>query len=189
VIVLGTDEAPDYLMNNSHKNHFELFGLPIKFAIDMNLLDQNYRKLQSAVHPDRFAAAPSSGRLRSMQLATQANEAYRTLKNPTARARYLLQINGVDTQEESNTAMPTDFLMLQMEWREAIEDARAACDIAALDKLLNEMRLAVKNLQENLRVDLDEKKVYAQAAKTVRKLSFIDKARDDIEQIIVLLED
>ena len=85
--------------------------------------------------------------------------------------------------------MPTDFLMLQMEWREAIEDARAACDIAALDKLLNEMRLAVKNLQENLRVDLDEKKVYAQAAKTVRKLSFIDKARNDIEQIIVLLED
>jgi len=176
-------------MNNSHKNHFEIFGLPIKFAIDMNLLDQNYRKLQSEVHPDRFAAALSSERLHSMQLATQANEAYRALKDPTTRARYLLQINGVDTQEESNTAMPVDFLMLQMKWREAIDDARAARDISALDKLKKELQQETKKLHGHLHIYLDEEHAHDQAAKVVRELSFIDKLRNDIEQAITLLED
>lgn len=155
----------------------------------MHVLDQNYRKLQSEVHPDRFAAAPSPERLRSLQLATQANEAYRTLKDPAARARYLLQINAVDTQEESNTAMPADFLILQMEWRETIEDARAARDIAALEKLLLETQQKSKQLQESLRRALDEEKQFAQAAETVRKLRFLDKVRSDIEQVIITLEE
>ena len=176
-------------MHDFKQNHFELFGLPVRFAVDLGVLDQRYRRLQSEVHPDRFAAAPSSERLRSMQWATQANEAYRTLKDPAARARYLLQINGVDTQEESNTAMPAEFLMLQMEWREAIEEARAERDIDALEKLLIEMRLEARNLQEDLRIALDEKQTHAQAAEAVRKLSFIDKVRGDIEHAIVALEE
>ncbi|HZV97817.1 MAG TPA: Fe-S protein assembly co-chaperone HscB [Methylophilaceae bacterium] len=172
-----------------HQNHFELFSLPVQYAINMEALDQNYRKLQSEVHPDRFAAAPSTDRMRSLQLATLANEAYRTLKNPTARARYLLHINGIDTQEESNTAMPPDFLMMQMEWREAIDDARADGDIKALEMLLKKMQQEAKGLQENLRAALDDNKQLSEAAEAVRKLSFIDKVRGDIEQTIIKLED
>ena len=44
-------------MLDIHQNHFELFDLPTSFAIDRTLLDQSYRKVQSEVHPDRFAAA------------------------------------------------------------------------------------------------------------------------------------
>lgn len=171
------------------KNYFDLLGLPTQFAIDLSTLDQNYRKLQSEVHPDRFVTAPTSERLRSMQLATQANEAYRTLKAPTARARYLLQINGVDTQEESNTAMPADFLMLQMGWREAIEDARAAHDIPALDKLKDELWQEAKKMHGHLHIYLDEEHTRDQAVKVVRELSFIDKLHDNIEQTITSLED
>ena len=60
-----------------------------------------------------------------MQWATRANEAYQTLKKPLKRAAYLCELNGVDLQTESNTAMPPDFLMQQMEWREALDDAQA----------------------------------------------------------------
>ena len=177
------------MLPDLHQNHYELFGLPLQFAINLDTLDQNYRRLQSEVHPDRFAAAPAADRMRSMQLATQANEAYRILKNPTARARYLLHINGIDTQEESNTTMPAEFLMLQMEWREAIEDARAERDISALERLLKKTQQEAKSLQENLRIALDENKELTQAAEAVRKLSFIDKVRGDIEQAIIKLED
>ena len=176
-------------MQDSRRNHFELFNLPAQFAIDLNTLDQHYKQLQSEVHPDRFAAAPASERLRSMQLATEANEAYRILKNPTARARYLLHINGIDTQEESNTAMPAEFLMLQMEWREAIEEASAERDITALETLLRKTQLETKSLQHDLQAHLDHNNQLAQAAEAVRKLSFIDKVRGDIQQAIAKLED
>ena len=171
------------------RNYFELLGLTPQFAIDLSQLDANYRKLQSEVHPDRFVASSPSDRLQSMQIATQANEAYSTLKHPTTRARYLLQLQGIETLEESNTAMPTDFLMLQMEWREAAEDAKADRDISALDNLLMTMNAEAKILVQQLTAALDQDKQPTQAAELVRKLSFIDKLRADVGQTIENLED
>ncbi len=177
------------MSHHTTHNHFQLFDLPVQFDLDLDQLNQRYRKVQSEVHPDRFAAASAAERLKSMQLATLANEAYQTLKQPTARARYLLQLQGIDTQEESNTAMPTDFLMLQMEWREALEEAVDNSDIAALDKLLLEMRKTARQLEQTLQQQLDHDRALEQAAGTVRKLSFIDKAQADVEQAIARLED
>ena len=99
------------------RNHFELLGLPVAFALDPARLESGYRELQGAVHPDRFAAASDAERRIAMQWATHANEAYRTLRDPLERARYLLRLRGFDTEEETNTSMPPDFLMQQMEWR------------------------------------------------------------------------
>ena len=177
------------MSHHTTHNHFQLFDLPVQFDLDLDQLNQRYRKVQSEVHPDRFAAASAAERLKSMQLATLANEAYQTLKQPTARARYLLQLQGIDTQEETNTAMPTDFLMLQMEWREALEEAVDNSDIAALDKLLLEMRKTARQLEQTLQQQLDHERALQQAAGTVRKLSFIDKAQADVEQAIARLED
>jgi molecular chaperone HscB len=169
------------------RNYFELMGLPTQFEIDLTLLDKHYRTLQSEVHPDRFVTASANERMQSMQVATQANEAYQTLKNTTARARYLLQLNGVETLEESNTTMPADFLMLQMEWREAIDDANAAKDVSALDALLIEIKQMAKVLSQNLTGQFAEK-AYTQASESVRKLSFIDKISADINRAIEQLE-
>jgi len=176
-------------MLDIHQNHFELFDLPTSFAIDRAQLDQSYRKLQSEVHPDRFAAGSSSERLRSMQWATHANEAYQTLKSPVARARYLLHLHGIDTQEETNTAMPAEFLMQQMEWREAIDEARTALDISSLEKLLLEMNRESASQESELHVAIDEQHDYSRAAGIVRKLRFLDKVRDEIQQAILALED
>src|SRR5260221_14673147 len=85
-------------------NYFELFGLPRRFAIDAAQLAAAYREIQSKVHPDRFASASDAERRRSMQWATFTNEAYRTLREPLGRARYIVNLNGVDTAEETNTA-------------------------------------------------------------------------------------
>jgi molecular chaperone HscB len=175
-------------MFDIHRNHFELFGLPQCFELDQAQLDQHYRRLQSEVHPDRFAAASSAERLHSMQLATHVNDAYQTLKSPLARARYLLCLQGVDTEEHTNTAMPADFLMQQMEWREAIEEASAASDVAALDELLRELRHEGAALEQVLHAALDQGRDYALAAESVRKLRFLDKVRDEIERAIEALE-
>ena len=174
-------------MDLLQRNYFELLGLPTQFDIDLTLLDKHYRKLQSEVHPDRFVTASANERMQSMQIATQANEAYQILKNSTARARYLLQLNDIETLEESNTAMPADFLMLQMEWREAIDDANDAKDISALDALLIKIKQMAKALSQNLSRQFAEK-AFTEASESVRKLSFIDKISADINRAIEQLE-
>lgn len=169
-------------------NHFELFGLSPKFNIELATLESNFRKIQSESHPDRFVSASSAEKLQSMQLATLANEAYQILKNPANRAKYLLELQGIVAISETNTAMPLDFLMQQMEWRESLEDAKAAKDINALENLLREMQQEAKLLQSEIAVLIDQKQDYTSATDATRKLIFIDKVVADINKAIEQLE-
>ena len=169
-------------------NYFALFNLPEQFAIDLTRLESSYRAIQSISHPDRFVTCTSAEKLQSMQTATLANEAYLTLKNPANRAKYLLQTQGIDAIDEKNTQMPADFLMQQMEWREAMEDAKAAKNVGDLEHLLAEMQLDAKNLQANLVDLIDTQKDYKAATDATRKLIFIDKVCADIHKAIEYLE-
>jgi len=165
---------------NFQQNFFELFGLPMRYQIDEAQLNQRFHTLQAEVHPDKFASFPEAERRVSMQWATKINEAYQTLHNSTQRARYLLSLHGVDTQEETNTAMPADFLMQQMEWREAIEEAQQTGDAAALDELESRMQHEMRQLEIQLAVKIDNSHDYLGAASDVRKLKFMEKLAEEI---------
>ena len=175
-------------MSATTQDYFSLFNLPQQFDIDIKMLESNYRAIQSASHPDRFVTCTSAEKLQSMQTATLANEAYLMLKNPANRAKYLLAQQGVDAIDEKNTQMPADFLMQQMEWREAMEDAKAAKNMGDLEQLLVEMQLEAKTLQAELADLFDIKKDYPAATDATRKLIFIDKVGADIHKAIELLE-
>ena len=170
------------------KNYFALFDLEPMFQMDLARLEHSYRALQAQVHPDKFSAASDADRRMSMQCSTHVNEAYQTLKQPISRARYLLSLHGIDTQEETNTAMPADFLMEQMEWREAIGEATEAADAAALDQLASKLRQATQQLHAELAQQLDQQQNYAGAAGAVRKLRFLDKLREEINDALENLE-
>ena len=169
------------------KNHFDLFHLPQRFAIDSAALDAAYHEVQNQVHPDKFSNATDSEKRVAMQWATRANEAYQTLKSPFKRAAYLCELNGVDLQIESNTAMPREFLMQQMEWREALEDAKAAKDVGALETLDDALRLARKQEIEQIGALLDAND-FAQAAQGVRQLMFLEKFKEEIVSIFETIE-
>lgn len=170
------------------RNYFELFGLKPIFNLDLVALEGNYRKIQSESHPDRFVTASGAEKLQSMQTATLANEAYQTLKSPANRAKYILELQGINAIAETNTAMPAAFLMQQMEWRETLENAKTEKNINALESLLTEMRAEAKNLQLSLGDLLDIKKDYDAATETTRKLIFIDKVCADISKAIEQIE-
>lgn len=170
------------------QDFFALFGQPRAYRIDAALLDQAYHGLQSKVHPDRHAHLPEAERRLSMQWATQVNEAYRTLKNPLQRARYLLQLHGVDTQHESNTAMPTAFLIEQMEWREAVAEARSAGDHHELEKLMLRLQHQSSDIRDEIERDIDERHDYASAADALRRLMFIEKLEREIDEALEALE-
>jgi molecular chaperone HscB len=162
------------------QNHFQLFGLAQTFVLDMAALDQQFRTLQTQVHPDKSAHLSDAEQRLAMQQSTRVNEAYQTLRNPLKRARYLLSLQGVDTQEETNTAMPVDFLMAQMERREAVADAQQARDMDKLDALQDDMRKQTRALEQQLAGRIDTEKNYAAAAELVRKLRFMEKLAEEI---------
>jgi molecular chaperone HscB len=172
-----------------NENYFDLFDLKQTFTIDLSALESQYRKIQSAAHPDRFVTASSAEKLKSMQMATLANEAYQTLKKPASRAKYLLTLNNIDATQETNTSMPADFLMQQMEWRETLENCKAAKDIDGLDALAKEMRTTAKSLSNTLMTLFDEEQDLEAAKETTRKLIFIDKVCEDIHKAITQIED
>src|SRR5262245_22538213 len=159
-------------------SHFDLFGLAPAFRLESERLEQSYREIQSKVHPDRFAHAGDAERRASLQWTTRVNEAYRTLKDPVQRAKHLLELHGVDVAFETNTAMPPEFLMQQMELRETLEHAK---DAAALDALRAELRKNREGLERQIGEAIGRMKDYAAAAWLVRKLQFLDKRDSEID--------
>ena len=170
-------------------DYFSLFQLPRAFAMDGSELDARYREIQAQVHPDRFAHAGEAERRLSMQWATHANEAYQTLKRPLERAKYLLHLAGHDIQAESNTAMPGDFLMEQMEWREAVVEARTGGDHHELEHLHNRLRGDINSRYLELGELLDDAGDYAGATDRVRRLMFLEKLLSEIDDALASLEE
>jgi molecular chaperone HscB len=162
------------------QDFFHLFNLPLRYQIDSAALEQSYLALQAQVHPDKFAQLSEQERRMAMQWATRANEGFQTLRSPLNRARYLLSLQGVDTQEESNTAMPVDFLMQQMEWREALDETKQTKNITALEEMEQRVQHEVRILQQQLAVDIDDTHDYAAASGIVRKLKFLEKLAEEI---------
>jgi molecular chaperone HscB len=162
------------------QDFFRLFNLPLRYQIDSAALEQSYRALQAQVHPDKFAHLSEHERRMAMQWATRANEGFQTLRFPLNRARYLLSLHGVDTQEDSNTAMPVDFLMQQMEWREALEETKQTKNSTALEEMEQRVQHEMRILQQQLAVDIDDTHDFAAASGIVRKLKFLEKLAEEI---------
>jgi molecular chaperone HscB len=158
---------------------FSLLGLPQRFALDRTVLDERRRALQAATHPDRFAAdGPTAQRL-AMQWAVRINEAHQRLKSPLDRAAYMCELRGAAIQAHRNTAMPAAFLMQQMQWREALEEAGEATAVAALAK---EVEAFEQSLAERVARALDEAaEPVAAAAEHVRAWMFVRRFREDLD--------
>jgi molecular chaperone HscB len=173
-------------LTSPSSSHFELFGVPPAFALDLQMLEKAYRDIQSRVHPDRFAHAGDAERRASLQWTTRVNEAFQTLKNPVSRARHLLELHGVDVAFETNTAMPAEFLMEQMELREKLEEAK---DANGLDDLRKNLFSERRSLEVQIAQAIDSDKNYKAAADLVRKLQFLHRLDEEIDAAYEALDE
>ena len=169
-------------------DHFSLLSLPRRYRIDAALLDRHYRALQGAIHPDRHAAEGDAGRRLALQASARVNEAYATLRDPAARGEYLLGLQGVVSLAETDTAMPMDFLMEQMERREEIAAARAAGDQPALEAALAGIARERAALDAELGAALDDRSELDAARNAVRKLRFLDRVKNEINDALIEAE-
>ncbi|MBI2772344.1 MAG: Fe-S protein assembly co-chaperone HscB [Burkholderiales bacterium] len=163
---------------NLQASDFELFGLPARFAQDRAAIDARWKELQREAHPDKFAAQGAAAQRVAMQWSVRINEAYQRLKNPLSRAAYLCELRGAPINAENNTAMPAAFLVEQMEWREALDEAGAADQLEALETQLK--RAASETLAQIEKL-LDHDNDALAAAQQVRALMFIERFGKDVE--------
>ncbi|MUL11740.1 co-chaperone HscB [Aliivibrio fischeri] len=164
-------------------NHFELFGLPNQFELDGGLLSLQFRELQKRFHPDNFATSSERDRLLSIQKAAQINDAYQTLKNPVSRAEYILSEQGHDIRGEQTTMQNPMFLMQQMELREELESLPASSDPESALFDFAENVTAMRKSQLVQLQELLKNEAWIEAAQSVRKLKFIEKLNQEVEQL------
>ena len=160
-------------------NDFELFGVPLQFAQDRAAIDTRWKDLQREAHPDRFAARDASVQRHAMQWSVRINEAYQRLKDPLRRAAYLCELGGAAIHAESNTAMPPQFLMQQIEWREALDEAQAVEDVDALQRQVMSVR---REMLDQCAQAIDVQHDLALAVSLVRSLMFIERFSTDIDK-------
>ena len=170
------------------QDHYSLFGLPRRYGIDIAELERLYREVLTRVHPDKHVHLSDAEQRLAMQWATQANEAYQTLRQPLKRAQYLLHLFGVDVQLERNTAMPPEFLLQQMEWREAVQEVSTAGDSQALEALHRRIKQEMAEQYQRLEHSLDILPDYQGAAAVVRQMMFQEKLLQEIDDALVALE-
>ena len=158
---------------------FELFGLEAQFSQDRVAIDSRWKDLQREAHPDKFAAQGAAAQRVAMQWSVRINEAYQRLKDPLKRAAYLCELQGAPIRAEDNTAMPAEFLMQQMEWREALDAARSEAELDSLNQVLDASR---KQILGQIELLLDTQKAPALAAGQVRALMFVERFARDVEE-------
>ena len=164
------------------QNYFELFGLEVSFLLDENNLNTQYQQLQSRLHPDRFASSTDQDKRMAMQATTFINEAYNTLRDPQSRARYLLELAGIEFDIEKDTTQDMNFLMAQMSLREKIDEVdNQESPLDELDELGLTAKQEKKQLTENFQAQYSQQD-WKQAKETVLKLHFFNRLQQQIKR-------
>jgi molecular chaperone HscB len=163
---------------NLQSTDFELFEIPAQFAQDRSVLDTKWKDLQREAHPDKFAAQGAAAQRIAMQWSVRINEAYNRLKDPLKRATYLCELNGAPIQAHTNTSMPTAFMMMQIEWRETLEEAETLDELEEIElQTANYKREKLSKIEQFIDVKHD----YVAAANEVRALMFVARFVGEIE--------
>ena len=163
---------------NLQSNDFELFGLAQKFSQDRAAIDARWKALQREAHPDKFAARSASAQRVAMQWSVRINEAYQRLKDPLKRAAYLCEVNGAPVNAENNTAMPASFLTQQIEWREALDEAKT---VENLDEIALKTNEYERKQLLNIEQAIDAQQNFKLAVEHVRSLMFVERFASEVD--------
>ena len=171
------------------QSYFELLKQPLSFAIDLAQLHENQQKLQAKFHPDRFVTASDQEKRLSVQQASWVNEAYQTLANPVKRARYMLEVSGLDMKDESQTTSDIEFLMEQIALREQMEEVRDKQDpLEECDNIIKHLKLRSKEICSDFS-DKFESGDLENAKLVSRKMQFVQRILEQVMDLQFQLEE
>lgn len=171
------------------QNYFELFGIPVDFQLDEKELHAAHLKLQSAYHPDRYINATDQEKRIAVQAAAWVNEAYEILKNPVKRARYMLEVGGLELNDDSETTTDPTFLMEQIELREEMDQCRSCQDpMRSCAHITGKLQQRSKEFSSSFESLYQQGKL-EEARQVSRKMQFVQRILDQIDEFQFDLED
>jgi molecular chaperone HscB len=155
-------------------NYFKKFNLPIRFQINLQELEANYLKLQQQFHPD-FALDKTGAEINSILI----NQAYQILKNPLKRAIYLLQLQGIDIDNDECVVKPSqENLMLVMEIREEIMES--SDNKNRIDEIKQKIKKIISDEMSRINGLLVGEN-WLEASQKLIKLKYLDKIISDLK--------
>ncbi len=165
------------------QDYFSLFGLEPGFRVDNVRLTENFRRLQQAVHPDRFASASAQQQRLALTRTAEINDAYAVLRDPLKRAQYLLStLRGLATDNQSTVSDP-EFLMEQMDLREKLSDLDEQADAKSLSRFSEEIATRLQDKEDQLAdAFADPEDRLTDIQKLILHLQFLQKLQFEIEQ-------
>jgi len=165
-------------------DHFARLGLPAALELEPASLDRAYFARQRQWHPDRFVGRPPAERAKASVEAAALNEAYRTLKDPLARAAYFASMKGVDLPGDGRTIDDPDLLMEAMEAREALHEAESVEAVEALAARARDDVAAGLRVLDGLFLRDDKPAI----RKTLLRLRYLDKFAEEAQARRINLE-
>lgn len=152
---------------------FALFALSETFAVDLDVVNQRYTDRMRELHPDRFVNRSAAERRVAQQWSSAVNRAFTILRSPIRRATWLIEHRAPRIRVNGHQRMSPRFLLRQMQWRRALEDAQTTPE--RLQKLRQRAQDQLQAGVVQLRVLIDKEHNYEQAAELTRRLMFIEK--------------
>jgi len=128
-------------------DHFAFFGLPRKLNLDVARLERDFYELSRKLHPDLYGTADAREQEWSLEQTSKLNDAYRTLKDPIARTRYLLRLEGVEFEEQSKAA--TEKARSTGEMKKQVVPPDLLEDVFELNMQLEELRMQKKSGEDD----------------------------------------
>ena len=171
------------------QSYFELFGQDLRFDVDIKQLHSEQHRLQSIFHPDRFVTASEQEKRLSVQQASWINEAFETLSNPVKRARYMLELSGLELNDESETTSDTAFLIEQISIREEIDECRSDADpLGCCDHIAAKLRSKAEHFGSEFIASFNQGQL-DDARLSSRKMQFVQRILDQLIDFQIELEE
>lgn len=135
-------------------DYFSFFGLPQKLSVDLSTLEQKFHSLSWKLHPDHFARASEAERQLSLDLSSQLNDAYRTLRDPVARVEYLLSLSGMRKEGQKKQQAPPELLEEVFELNESLDELREARSSGGSEAQMLSLRAKLETAQHKFESSL-----------------------------------
>ena len=131
-------------------NYFEFYEIPVSFSPDLGQVKRRYYSNSKHYHPDFFTKDTADKQDEILHLSSMNNEAYKVLSNEDLRMKYILEQQGILTEENKNE-IPQEFLMEMMEFNEKLMELEFDFD----PELLNSTRKELQIIENQLRSEVN----------------------------------
>ncbi len=134
-------------------DYYRFLGLERRLSLDPADLQRRFYSLSRLVHPDRYLRSTANEQRFALEATALLNDAYRTLRDPVARAEYFLKEEGFDSGEQKSNNVPPEMLEEVFDLNEALEELRGGDP--SVRPQLEAARRRFRSLREDVDGDLE----------------------------------